>query len=81
VRTGFSTLKSSGPNGTPDSLRSLYSSAGGGGRGDTDLRVGMLRPCIRDERSSMGLGECLGLTAGLVARGLTIGIYSFMGDR
>jgi hypothetical protein len=62
----------------------------GGGRGDTDLRVGMLRAGPLAIRSSIGLGEYLGfglvlamrssigfgeyLGFGLVARGFTIGV-------
>lgn len=71
---GLSTLKSSGPKGTPDSRRCPKSSSGGGGRGETDFRVGMLRAGILEERSSIGRGECLGLGLGLWPRALGLGL-------
>jgi hypothetical protein len=52
----------------------------GGGRGETDFRVGMLRAGPLDMRSSIGLGEYRGLTPGLVARGLTMGVGSCTGE-
>ena len=72
---GLNTSKLSGSNATPDRRGSPKSSPEGGGRGDTDFRVGMVREGPLALRSLAGLGEWrgLGVNPGLVARGLTRG--------
>ena len=70
---GLRASKLSGLKGVPDNLRSPESVSEGGGRGEIDLRVGVLRAGPRDIRLSIGL--CT--SAGLTARGLIIGAGSW----
>ena len=68
---GFNISKLSGPK-----AENLGSEFKGGGRGDTDLRVGILRVGPLDERLLTELCAYPGLGAGLTARGLMIGADS-----